>query len=328
MTGQGIVCYISNYSWIDGLSHPAMREKYLEEFDSIHIDSLNGDRNRTGKETPDGDPDPSVFSTSFNPQGIKVGTAVALLVRKAAHVPARTVFHRDFWGRDKRSALEAAGATTTDADYGHALVPPAELGYPFVPVRMVDDYLSWPLLPSLLPTSFPGVKTSRDDMLVDIDRDRLVARIEQYFDVDVSHEEMRRLSTTLMQNAGRFRAVETREELQRRGLRREGFVRYFYRPFDTRWLYWEPTTDLLDRKRAEYVPHVTDTNLWIEARQKQVMDAFDRGTVVRDLADNLGNGLSNYFPLYLSNAGMFAEGNGTLAHTPNVSPAVAPTSSL
>ena len=26
---EGIVCFISNYSWLDGLSFPGMRERYL-----------------------------------------------------------------------------------------------------------------------------------------------------------------------------------------------------------------------------------------------------------------------------------------------------------
>ena len=43
-TGQGIVCFISNYSWLDGLSFPGMRERYLEAFDAIRIDNLNGDK--------------------------------------------------------------------------------------------------------------------------------------------------------------------------------------------------------------------------------------------------------------------------------------------
>lgn len=75
--------------------------------------------------------------------------------------------------------------------------------------------------------------------------------------------------------------------------------RYCYRPFDVRWLYWEPDTKLLDEKRAEYVPHVFEGNVWLEARQRQPMDAFDRGYVVSVLADNFGNGLSSFFPLYL-----------------------------
>lgn len=75
LTGEGIVCFISNYSWLDGLSFTAMRERYLETFDRIWIDCLNGDKYKTGKLTPDGDPDPSIFSTDHNREGIQVGTA-------------------------------------------------------------------------------------------------------------------------------------------------------------------------------------------------------------------------------------------------------------
>ena len=66
MSGYGVVCFISNYSWLDGLSFTGMRESYLEKFDRIWIDCLNGDKYKTGKLTPDGEPDPSVFSTEWN----------------------------------------------------------------------------------------------------------------------------------------------------------------------------------------------------------------------------------------------------------------------
>ena len=68
-TGQGVVCFISNYSWLDGLSFTGMRERYLEAFDAIRIDCLNGDKYKTGKVTPDGTPDPSIFSTAQRPGG-------------------------------------------------------------------------------------------------------------------------------------------------------------------------------------------------------------------------------------------------------------------
>ena len=62
-TGQGVVCFISNYSWLDGLSFTGMRERYLKAFDTIRIDCLNGDKFETGKIAPDGSPDPaSIFS--------------------------------------------------------------------------------------------------------------------------------------------------------------------------------------------------------------------------------------------------------------------------
>ena len=84
-TGRGVVCFISNYSWLDGLSFTGMRERYLEAFDVIRIDSLNGDKYKTGKTTPDGAPDPSIFSTPGDPVGIQVGTAITTLVRKTDH---------------------------------------------------------------------------------------------------------------------------------------------------------------------------------------------------------------------------------------------------
>ena len=94
-TGRGVVCLISNYSWLDGLSFTGMRERYLEAFDRIWIDCLNGDKYKTGKLTPEGEPDPSVFSTEFNREGIQVGTAIALLVRNAGFQPAQEQSRQD-----------------------------------------------------------------------------------------------------------------------------------------------------------------------------------------------------------------------------------------
>jgi hypothetical protein len=57
----------------------------LNDFDNIWIDCLNGDCRETGKKTPTGDPDPSVFSTKFNPAGIRLGTTIGLFTRKLMH---------------------------------------------------------------------------------------------------------------------------------------------------------------------------------------------------------------------------------------------------
>ena len=34
---HGIVCYITNYSWLDGRSHTGMRERFLGEFDQVEF---------------------------------------------------------------------------------------------------------------------------------------------------------------------------------------------------------------------------------------------------------------------------------------------------
>ena len=297
-SGRGVICFISNYSWLDGLSFTGMRERYLEKFDRIWIDCLNGDKYKTGKLTPEGLPDPSVFSTDFNPEGIQVGTAIALLVRKTQHDNPLIQFHH-WWGKLKREELLKSLDRSPAPPY-QSLQPPLELGLPFMPMRVQIHYLAWPLLPELLPASFPGVKTSRDDALVDIDRTALEQRMRQYFDPKVSDEEMRRIAPSLMKITARFDPKQTRTTLQKRKFRSENIVRYAYRPLDIRWLYWEPETKLLDEKRGEYFSHIFPQNLWLEARQRQPMNQFDRGFITRILGDNFGNGLSSFFPLYFN----------------------------
>jgi predicted helicase len=115
---------------------------------------------------------------------------------------------------------------------------------------------------------FPGVKTSRDDFLVDMEKDALVERLAKYFDPALSHEEMKRMTPGVMDNSARFKAVAVREQLRQRGFLNENVVRYCYRPFDVRWLYWEPRTKLLDEKRAEYFPHVFPGNISLVSQHK------------------------------------------------------------
>ena len=266
-TGRGVVCFISNYSWLDGLSFTGMRERYLEAFDAIRIDCLNGDKYKTGKVAPDGSPDPSIFSTEGDPVGIQVGTAITTLVRKADHASASSVDFRHLWGQAKPAELAATAETKPTTLY-EPTEPVLPLGLPFVPTAVSDEWFDWPSLPDLFPVSFPGVKTSRDGFLVDVDLDRLKARIGDYFDPAISHDEIARRYPSVMKSTARFDAKAVRDALLKRGGPDEaGFIRFAYRPFDNRWLYWEKDTKLLDEKRADYRPHVFDGNLWLSAAQ-------------------------------------------------------------
>ena len=191
-TGQGVVCFISNYSWLDGLSFTGMRERYLEAFDAIRIDCLNGDKYKTGKVAPDGSPDPSIFSTPSDPVGIQVGTAIATLVRKADHAPADTIGFRHLWGQAKREELLETAEAEPDNLYD-TIEPVLPLGLPLVRTAVSEDYFDWPALPELFPVSFPGVKTSRDGFLVDTDLEstqgegRVITSTQS-----ISHEEIAR----------------------------------------------------------------------------------------------------------------------------------------
>jgi hypothetical protein len=148
-TGRGVVCYISNFSYLTDPSSVVMRERLLEGFDALWVDSMNGDSRETGKKTPSGTPDPSVFSTLHNREGIRVGTAIALLVRKEQRNPAPVVRYREFWGTAKREALLASlDATDINADYA-VIHPHRDTRYALRPIDVAAGYRGWPTVTTL-----------------------------------------------------------------------------------------------------------------------------------------------------------------------------------
>ena len=297
-TGRGVVCFISNYSWLDGLSFTGMRERYLEAFDVIRIDNLHGDR-IISEYAPDGRTSETVMALQGQSPGIKVGTAITLLTRTGGLTAATgrdRILYRDFDQAKaverRQSLIDSLNAAEIDAGYT-ALEPELELGLPFKRTAISADWAEWPAMPDLLPVSFPGVKTSRDKLLVDIDLDKLKARITGYFNAN---------------------------ETERPSLDEDGFVSFAYRPFDTRWLYWETTEKLLDRPRPEYKPHAFEGNGWLVTPRKQRRE-WSPPLIVSSMGDiNQMDGSTSYTPAWLREEGIALDGGGE-QRRPNLSDA-------
>ena len=103
--GEGVVAYISNNSFIDGIIHRQMRKSLLEAFDEIYILDLHG--NSRKKETAlDGSKDENVFD-------IMQGVSINIFVKKGCIVageaschsrldresPLARVFHYELYGK-------------------------------------------------------------------------------------------------------------------------------------------------------------------------------------------------------------------------------------
>lgn len=283
-TGEGVISFISNYSWLDSLSCPGMRERYLEVFDSIAIDNLHGDR-IISERAPDGRSSATVFAVRGQSPGIKVGTAIATLVRKKDHTATDSIYYRDFDqanADDRRQALlDSLSGAEMWSGYT-AFEPSLSLRLAFKPGEVSSGFDQWPRLPELLPVNFPGVKTSRDEFLVDIDREALEQRMARYFNSKVSDAELAKSYPAVMASSGRFDGPKVRAALLARFKEederavKEGtpperagrIVRYAYRPFDVRWLYWDPDEKLLDEKRTEYLVQAPEGEPALAAQQK------------------------------------------------------------
>ena len=250
-TGQGIVCFIANFSYLSDPSFVVMRQRFLKEFDALWFDCLNGDSRETGKLTADGKPDPSVFSTETNREGIRVGTAIGLFCRKPVRGKAPKVRYRDFWGTTKRGELvKSLKATKFEKQY--AAAEPSEANrFSFRPSRVVGDYLNWPKAVELAGEApISGLQEMRHGSLMAMDQETLGRRMVAYFDQSIEWDELKRTEAGPKVDGGRFVAKEARKKL----LAAESYsaahiVRYALYPFDLRWAYYSTTRPLWNEPR-------------------------------------------------------------------------------
>ncbi|WP_414472784.1 type ISP restriction/modification enzyme [Microvirga sp. M2] len=268
-TGRGIVCYISSYSYLSDPSFVVARRRLLDGFDAIWIDSLNGDSRETGKLTPSGEPDPSVFSTEFNREGIKLGTAVGLFVRRDPHDAGQPVVrYRDFWGRQKREELEASLALTPFNDQYAVSVPTSANRFNFRPQAVSTDYDAWPSLRELAEVEpFSGLSEKRKGALIDFERTSLEGSIQRYLDPNLSFETVKASGDGPVEDAARFDARSARTKI----IAREPYsvsrvVRYAMYPMDLRWAYHTNIRPIWNEPRPEFSGQVRDRNLFVVSR--------------------------------------------------------------
>ncbi len=309
-TGRGVVCYISNFSYLNDPSWVVMRRRFLTEFDKFWFDCLNGDSRETGKQIPKGLPgagtaDPSVFSTEFNREGIRVGTTVAMMVRKSHHDSAPTVCYRDFWGVTKRTDL-AHSLTSENFDAQYRIATPTQANrYSFRPQSVSDLYLTWPKLTDLcaLPP-FNGLMEKRGGALIDIDQKALERRMRAYFDPALEWPAYQALGYGLTESQARFdprtarKKVLTIEKFDEQRIRR-----YTLRPYDTRWCYYTPVRPIWNEPRP---------NLWAQCwagnsffLSRRISGTSDEGApfffsrIIGD--DHLLKVDASFFPIQLKN---------------------------
>ena len=73
-TGEGIVAFVTNNSFLDGNTHRTMRQELLRVFDEIYILNLHGS-SRLKEKTPEGGKDENIFD-------IQTGVTINLFVKK------------------------------------------------------------------------------------------------------------------------------------------------------------------------------------------------------------------------------------------------------
>ena len=230
-TGEGVLAYINNHSFLDNPTFRGMRWSLMQSFDEIYIIDLHG--NSKKKEVaPDGSPDQNVFDIQ---QGVSINLFVKTGEKKKSE-PAQ-VFHYDLYGRREGKYQFLWDHNLTQIGFKELEPQPPQ--YFFVPkdYRLQAEYDEGISLDKLFPTNSVGIVTARDDFTLYHTPRELKAAITEFRGMD---DEAARARFSLGRDAMDWKVALARQDLEE-NIFAEGndeAVAINYRPFDIRYTYY------------------------------------------------------------------------------------------
>ncbi len=193
---EGIVAYVSNNGYLDGIAADGVRDHLARDFNAIYLVDLGGNVRKN----------PKLSGTTHNVFGIQVGVCIALFVRRAQKElkPRKCVIHYAAVGEDWRKEqkwkwLEQHGGVgsvkwrTLKPDERHTWLHDNEAdGFAkFVEIgskraKALDSLGA----NAIFRTFSNGVKSNNDDLVYDFDSERLIKRARRM--VEAYHGELDR----------------------------------------------------------------------------------------------------------------------------------------
>ena len=240
-TGEGVLGFITNHSYLDNPTFRGMRQSLMRTFDEIYILDLHGNAKKK-EQPPDGGLDQNVFD-------IQQGVAIALFVKRSGGREDARVFHEDVWGdRDEKQAWLASNDVAT---VEWTELSPKSAQYLFAPrdEALIDEYQTgWPLPAVFAPYGdpAPGIVTTQDQFAISWTAADAVSKVERFL-ATKSEEEARSIWRLCSQDQWQYERAK--DELANNDWRSR-VEPVLYRPFDIRTTVYDRNVAVHRRERV------------------------------------------------------------------------------
>ena len=302
-TGEGILGFITNHSYLDNPTFRGMRQSLMKSFDEIYVLDLHGSSLK--KETcPDDSKDENVFD-------IRQGVAISIFVKNKGEHGECKVYHSEVWGlREKKyDWLLKHDMRTTD---WQELSPKSEF-YLFIPrdERLLEEYEQHPKITDIFTLNSLGILTARDNLTINWTSDEVWATVLDFSQLDI---ESARSKYNLGKDAKDWRVELAQNDLVDSGLDKAKIQPILYRPFDVRYTYYTGISRGFHCRPRQGVMSnmLTGGNIGLLTCRQIVSSSWQHVLAAKDIADNCY--VSNktrergyMFPLYL-----YSESKGLL----------------
>ncbi len=308
MTGQGVVCFITNHSWLGDPSFVVLREHLLNSFDRFWIENMHGNR-KISEYAPDGRTSETIFAIPGFSPGIQQGVAISLWAKTGKRRSRPQVFFRDNINAARAVERRAQLLRTLEQEdftaHHERAAPGPSNRFSFRPGVVHAEYQKWPRPVDLcVIPPHNGLMEKRGGALIDVDRERLETRMRAFFDTKLEWADYKALGLGLTQPQARFDPrVGRRKALRTEAFARKQLVRYALRPFDVRWCYYTGVRPIWNEPRPSLKAQCWPGNRFLMTRPSGV--ASPEGApffFTRLLGDNdFLRGHAYYFPFQLKN---------------------------
>ena len=288
-TGEGILAFICNNSFIDGIIHRQMRKELMQRFDEIYILDLHGNA-RKKETTPDGSKDENVFD-------IMQGVSINIFVKKPQKSEGCKVYHSELLGgRENKYELLNNNCLNSINWVG---LNPNEPYYFFIPkdFSSQDDYEQGFKLNEMMKTNACGIVTSRDNLLIKNTREELLQVVHDF--QNLTEDDFK--NKYIINDSRDWTYYGAKNDVLHANI-----VPITYRPFDNQYtLYTKQSKGILSYPRYEIMRHVIyKDNIELNVCKQQSTFDFQHVLVSKYITDKCTVSSqtkeANYvFPLYL-----------------------------
>lgn len=246
-TGQGVLAFITNNSFLDGVTHRRMRQSLIETFSDIYILNLHGN-SKKHEQAPDGSDDKNVFD-------IQQGVSINIFVKNTEKKSNAKIHYFDLWGtRDYKYRFlsstplaEIEWKDLEDVERGSCL---GSFRF-FTPFAFdnIDEYcLGWSV-EDIFATKQNGLKTDRDELFFDFDKRTLETRMKLFYSEMGLKAPFK--DDYHIENSSSYDLLGRRQKTKYD----VGNIREcLYRPFGTLWLYYAP--NVTSRPAWDVMKHI------------------------------------------------------------------------
>ncbi len=286
---EGIIGIISNNGYLDGMIHRKMREEILRAFNRIYVLNLHGD-SRKKETTPDGAKDKNVFD-------IQQGVSISIFIKNDKYKDKR-IFYADLFGRRESKYDYLYKHNSKNVKWEEVKIIAPEYFFAKKDLSKRNEFNSFKAITEIFELNSYGIKSSRDNFVVGFSKTELANK----FDVLTGNKTDGEIRDKFgISDTNTWKLNAARERLKTKKLE-DILLKYEFRPFDTRWILYDPS--LVERDRRKVMKNlIAGENLALVC-VKQNKGAWLHTLITNNIGccDYVTNH-SFFFPLYTVNSG-------------------------